>query len=226
MTAGDKAVLRRLAERVAAIAAAPAMAETRRLWTKINRLERTRPVVFCDPENGWNQIITETQMQCRGKLARRWEMDLRKEIFWGEVMGDDKPVDPYFNVPYTAAADDWGLQTVYHKGAGDGSYSWEGAIKDYATDLKRMHFPAVQVDWETTNGCLDIARDTFGDLLCVRLKGVWWWSLGLTRPAAMRRGLQNMLCDFIEHPDELKDCWGSCRGVIWKSSITWRPTIC
>ena len=122
MTAGDKAVLRRLAERVAAIAAAPAMAEIRRLWTKINRLERTRPVVFCDPENGWNQIITETQIQCRGKLARRWEMDLRKEIFWGEVMGDDKPVDPYFNVPYTAAADDWGSQAVYHKGEGDGSY--------------------------------------------------------------------------------------------------------
>ena len=44
-----------------------------------------------------------------------------------------------------------------------------------------------------------------GDLLTVRLKGVWWWSLGLTWPAATFRGLQNMLCDFIEHPDELKE---------------------
>ena len=118
MTPEDKDVLRRLAERVAAIAATPQMAETRRLWTQINRLEKARPPVFCDPENGWNEIITETQMQCRGKLARRWEMDLRKEIFWGEVMGDDKPVEPYFDVPYTAAADDWGLQAVYHKGGG------------------------------------------------------------------------------------------------------------
>jgi len=205
MTAEDKAVLRRLAERVAAIAQSPAMAETRRLWTQHNRLEKTRPVVFCDPENGWNEIVTERQMQCRGKLARRWEMDLRKEIFWAEVMGDDKPVDPCFNVPYTAAADDWGLSAVYHKGAGDGSYTWEGAIKDYATDLKRMHVPAVEIDWETTHGCVDIARDTLGDLLPVRLKGVWWWSLGLTWPAATFRGLQNMLCDFIEHPDELHE---------------------
>ena len=183
----------------------PAMAETRRLWTKINRLEKTRPAVFCDPENGWNEIITEAQMQCRGKLARRWEMDLRKEIFWGEVMGDDKPVDPYFLVPYTAARRRLGTPAGYQKGAGDGSYRLGGAIKDYATDLKKMHSPPVQIDWETTNGCLDIAKDVLGDLLPVRPNGVWWWSLGLTWPAATFRGLQNMLCDFIEHPDELKE---------------------
>ncbi len=205
MTAEDRAVLRRLAERVAGLAATPAMAETRRLWTKINRLEKTRPAVFCDPENGWNEIITEPQMRCRGKLARRWEMDLRKEVFWGEVMGDDKPIDPCFNVPYTAAKDDWGLHVVYEKGAGDGSYRWQGAIKDYAADLKRMHPPPVQVDWETSNGCLEIAQDVLGDILPVRRKGVWWWSMGLTWPAATFRGLQNMLCDFIEHPDELKE---------------------
>ena len=77
----------RLAERVAQIAARPRMAETRRLWQQLNRLEKARPLVFCDPENGWNEIITEAQMQCQGKLARRWEMDLRKEIFWGRGDG-------------------------------------------------------------------------------------------------------------------------------------------
>ncbi len=205
MTAEDRQVLRKLAERVAAIAASERMAEVRRLWAKTNRLERTRPPIFCDPENGWNEIITERHMQCRGKLARRWEMDLRKDIFWGEVMGDDKPVGPCFNVPYTAATDDWGLQSVYHKGDGNGSYSWEGAIKDYAADLKKMHSPPVVIDWETTNGCVQIAQDVLGDLLPVRLKGVWWWSLGLTWLAATFRGLQDMLCDFIEHPDELKE---------------------
>lgn len=205
MRAEDKEVLRGLAERVAAIAATTEMAETRRLWAAHNRLEKTRPLVFCDPENGWNEIITEAQMQCRGKLARRWEMDIRKEIFWGEVMGDDKPVESFFNVPYTAAADDWGLTPVFHKGGEDGSFTWEGALKDYATDLKKMHSPQVEIDWETTNGCVDMAKDLFGDILTVRLKGVWWWSLGLTWCAASFRGLQNMLCDFIENPDELKE---------------------
>jgi hypothetical protein len=205
MSSEDRGVLRRLAERVAAIAASPRMAETRRLWTALNRLERVRPLVFCDPENGWNEIITQSQVQCRGKLARRWEMDLRKEVFWGEVMGDDKPVEPCFDVPYTVSEDDWGLQAIYHKTDASGSYVWEGAIKEYAADLKKLHSPQFEIDWETTHGCVAIAKDVLGDLLTVRLKGIWWWSLGLTRPAAIFRGLQNMLCDFIENPGELKE---------------------
>jgi hypothetical protein len=205
ISADDRAVLRRLGRQVAAIAASPRMAEVRRLWTSHNRLERGRPLLFCDPENGWNEIVTETQMQCRGKLARRWEMDLRKEIFWGEVMGDDKPVEPYFDVPYTVSPDDWGLQPTYHKTDAAGSYVWQGAVRDYAADLKRLHAPRFEIDEETTQGCLAIAQDVLGDLLGVRLKGAWWWSLGLTVPAAQLRGLQDMLCDFIENPEGLKE---------------------
>jgi hypothetical protein len=190
---------------VAAIAASQKMAETRRLWTAHNRLAKTRPLYFCDPENGWNEIITESQMQCRGKLARRWEMDLRKEIFWGEVLGDDKPVEPYFDVPYTTAPDDWGLTPIYHKTSASGSFVWDGAIGNFDTDLKKLHSPQVNIDWETTNGCLEIARDVLGDLLTVRRKGTWWWSLGLTHLTATFRGLQNMLCDFVENPAGLKE---------------------
>ncbi len=200
----DREILRRLAERVAAITASQQMLEVRQLWTSINRLSPSRPAIFCDPENGWNEIVTEAEMQCHGALARRWEMDLRKEIFWGEEMGDDKPVEPYFDVPYTATPDDWGLQQVFHKTAGQGSYVWEAPIRDYATDLKKLHSPEFSIDWETTRGSVSLAEETFGDILKVRLKGVWWWSLGVTCPAVMLRGLTNLLCDFIDHPDELK----------------------
>jgi hypothetical protein len=217
MTPADRDVLRRLAEKVASIAASSRMTEIRVLWTRLNRLEKVRPLVFCDPENGWNEIITEAQMCCRGKLARRWEMDLRKEIFWGEFMDDDKPVEPFFDVPYTVSPDDWGFQAVYHKTEALGSYVWEGAIKDYAADLKKLHSPHFEIDWETTQGCLAIARDVLGDLLTVRLKGIWWWSLGLTWPAVTFRGLQNVLCDFLDHPDELKELLDRiCRGHLDK----------
>jgi len=204
MSDQDRTVLRALAGRVAQIAASPRMQEVRELWRKINGLQKTRPAVFCDPENGWNEIITEAQMLCGGKLARRWEMDLRKEIFWAEQMGDDKPVEPYFDVPYTVTPDDWGLKAVYHKTGSLGSYVWESPIKDYDQDLKRLHSPQFEIDWETTHGCLAIAQEVFGGILNVRLKGTWWWSLGLTWPAATLRGLENIFCDFIENPDGLK----------------------
>src|ERR1017187_10191926 len=139
LQSGEKDVLRELAERVAGLAALPVMAEKRELWRKHNRLEKTRPIIFCDPENGWNEIITERQLKCRTKIARRWEMNLRKEIFWGEEMGDDRAVEACFNVPYTCSPDDWGLEIIYHKPEQLGSYVWESPIKDYAADLKRIH---------------------------------------------------------------------------------------
>ena len=200
----DKIILRNLAEKVAKLASDPKMEEKRELWKKHNMLEKTRPVVFCDPENGWNEIITERQIKCKGKIARRWEMDLRKEIFWGEEMGDDKPVEPYFDVPYTVSPDDWGVTPVYHQIDKSGSYVWDPPIKNYKTDLKKVHFPEFEIDWETTNGCLELAKDIFGDILTVRLKGTWWWSLGITFPAVTLRGLTNFFCDFIDNPEELK----------------------
>ena len=205
MTVDDRDILRALAERVVEIAARSSMQETCRLWMQHNMLKQTRPLVLCDPENGWNEIITETQMLCKGELARRWEMNLRKEIFWGDGMGDDKPIEPFFDVPYTCVPDDWGLEAVYHRTDDAGSCVWDAPIKDYAADLKKLRTPRVDVDWETTNGCLEIAKETFAGILSVRLKGSWWWSLGLTWPAVTLRGLNNVMMDFADHPDELKE---------------------
>ena len=65
------ALLRRLAMRVAELAAQPNQAEKRDLWRRHNRLEATRPVIFCDPENSWHEILPDEALACRGPLARR-----------------------------------------------------------------------------------------------------------------------------------------------------------
>ena len=76
-------VLRGLAGQVAELAARPIESEKRALWYAHNALHTTRPVIFCDPENGWNEIIPEDQLKCAHELSRTWEMALRKEIYWG-----------------------------------------------------------------------------------------------------------------------------------------------
>jgi hypothetical protein len=205
MSAADRQVLRKLAQKVATIADSPKMAGKRELWRKINSLQKMRPLILCEPENGWNEIITERQMQCTGKMARHWEMDLRKEIFWGQEMGDDKPVEPYFNVPCVLLPDDWGVEIIEHKSdETGGSKAWEPVIKDYDKDLDRLKMPQIIVDWETSKGCLDIAGDTFGDILTVRRKNRWWSSLGITKDFIKLRGLMNLFSDFYDHPAGLK----------------------
>jgi len=200
----EKEILRILAEKVAALAAHPMMQAKRELWRRHNRLEATQPIIFCDPENGWNEIITERQLRCKTKIARRWEMNLRKEIFWGEEMGDDRPVEAIFNVPYTTSADNWGFEIKFHKAEQLGSFVWESPIKDYAKDLPRIHPLTFEIDWNVSRSCFDLASEIFSGILTVRQKGTWWWSLGITYPAILLRGMQNMFTDFRDYPDEIR----------------------
>jgi hypothetical protein len=131
-------------------------------------------------------------------------MNLRKEIFGGEEMGDDRPVEPIFNVPYTTSADNWGFEIKFHKAEQLGSFVWESPIKDYAKDLPRIHPLTFEIDWNVSRSCFDLASEIFSGILTVRQKGTWWWSLGITYPAILLRGMQNMFTDFRDYPDEIR----------------------
>ena len=198
----DRQVLRGLAAQVAELAARPVEQEKRDLWYRHNALEPTRPLIFCDPENSWDEIIPPAQLECEGELARGWEVTLRKEIFWGAHMGDDRVIEPYFNVPHVYIESDWGMHETRTGGQDGGSYVWDAPLKSYA-DLERLHFPQIVIDHEATDRVLDLARETLGDLLAVRLKTTWWWSVGMTWLLIRLRGLAQIMYDMFDHPDGL-----------------------
>lgn len=207
---GDRHVLRRLAGKLAELAARPIEEERRRLWYRHNALEATRPVVFCDPENGWNEIITEDQIECAGELARGWEMTLRKEIFWAESMGDDKVVDAVFNVPHVYQESDWGMHETIFRVAPHGSYVWDPPIKDYDL-LEKLRFPEITVDHPTSDRLLALAQETFDGVLRVRQKTMWWWTLGMTWTLVNLRGLEQVMIDMCEQPEGLGRLMGILR---------------
>jgi len=201
VTERDRSILKDLAGQVAELASRPIEEEKKELWTRLNDLEPVRPLVFCDPENGWNEIIPQDRILCTETLLRVWEMHLRKEIFWGTEMGDDKVIEPYFNVPYNYEDTGWGLSEKKIGGDKGGSYTWEPPIKDYETDFDKLRFPEIHVDYEGTNRVLDIAEDIFGGILEVRLRGVWWWTLGMTWDYITLRGLENFMLDMYDRPE-------------------------
>ena len=206
----DRGILRRLGGRVAELAADPVQQEKRDLWYRHNALEDTRPLIFCDPENGWNEIISDEELECRGELAREWEMMLRKEIFWGESMGDDRPVEPYFNIPYVHSESDWGMHERKIGGENGGSYTWDAPLKSYH-DLERLHFPQIVVDYEATERLISLAKEVLGNSLVVRVKGTWWWSLGMTWTLVNLRGLEQMMLDTYDYPEHLHKLMGILR---------------
>ena len=196
----DCRVLRRLAEEVASLAARPIEDGKRDLWRRHNALERTRPLVFCDPENGWDEIIPPSELECENALARQWEMHLRKEVFWGAEMGDDYTIEPYFDVPHVHNGIDWGLKETRIGGQDGGAFRWESPVKS-ERDLEKLHFPEIKVDCAATEHLAELAEDIFGDLLRVRVRTLWWWSLGLTRMLVNLRGLEQIMYDVIDNPD-------------------------
>lgn len=195
-------VLHRLAGQVADLAARPLEQAKRDLWYRHNALEPTRPVIFCDPENGWNEIIPATDLQCAGELAREWEMTLRKEIFWAEKMRDDRVIAPGFSVPHVYHQSDWGMHEIRAGGEAGGAYRWDPPLKDYA-DLVKLQFPKITIDHQATAYRLELAQETLGDLLPVRLKTAWWWSVGMTHTLVYLRGLDQVMFDMMDRPEDL-----------------------
>lgn len=202
VTPKDRSVLRLLAARVAELAARPVEVEKRDLWYRHNALQATRPVIFCDPENGWNEIFPPESLACEGALARMLEFRLRKEVFWGEEMRDDRVILPTFDMPHVYTTTGWGLLGERIGGAHGGAYTWDPPIRS-RSDLAGLHFPEIEIDVAATERLLALASDLFDGLLTVRLRTSWWWTLGMTWTLVNLRGLAQMMYDMTDYPDDL-----------------------
>ena len=199
----DRIILGELAKRLEELAKHPQELEKAKLWTDHNDLGKTRPVVFCDPENGWNEIITEDTYECETELGQNWESCLRKEIIWAEHMKDDKVIEAVFDIAYVVEESDWGMKEKKIGGEHGGAYKWEAPLKEYK-DMGMIHAPVVKVDFEATEKTRQLAEEVVGRFLNVRVKHTkWWWTLGMTWTLVNLRGLEQMMYDFYDYPDEL-----------------------
>ena len=126
----DKAVLRELAKKVAELAAQPLQQQKTQSWKDHHALKVTSPLIFCDPEDAWYELITADELMCSGNLARIWEFKLRKEIYWAEKIHDDRVVLPTFSVHYVWTKTLRGLDAKVIGGEDGGAYRWEAPFKD------------------------------------------------------------------------------------------------
>ncbi len=54
---------------------------------------------------------------------------------------------------------------------------WDAPLKNYA-DFDKLHYPEITVDAAATRAEAALAEEILGDLLTVRVKTLWWWTLG------------------------------------------------
>jgi hypothetical protein len=196
--------LRRLASQVKEISMRPDMAKKAKLWTAHNDLKTDTPVVFIDPENGWNEIIDPKSLECSDPMARVWEMSLRKQIFWADGMKDDKVIEDFLDVPYSYTNDGWGLELQKKGGNDGGSYKVIPALHDYDADFPKVHYPNYTIDWDESRKLMDLAHEVFDGILRVRRKNTWWWTLGMCWDFVNIRGFDDFMMDFVAEPENFK----------------------
>ena len=78
----DREVVRELATQVMEVASLPLQDEKRAMWTKLNRLEEVRPMVWIN-EVQWEEFEEEEELQCRceDKFCRVVETGLRTSLY-------------------------------------------------------------------------------------------------------------------------------------------------
>ena len=212
MSAHDKRVLRELAKKLRSYAERPAEEEKKRLWRNHNDLIETRPLIYIDLENGWNELLPlECSVQCEGEMAQEWEMWLNKEIIYAEKMKDDKPIEAKFYIPYCATDSQWGIsKTIIGNVDAGEAYTWSHPISDEMmeddVDMSTLiKMPVITVDMEATNIYTEIAHEVFDGILSIERRHWWWWGMELTHPYVDLRGMEGMLYDFYDYPEKIHE---------------------
>lgn len=211
----DKIILRELAAKLKEYSVRDIEQEKIKLWTAHNDLQRARPLIMIDPENGWNELITfKDDIKCQGFLAGEWEMWLRKQLYYAEVLKDDTVLEDVFYVPYVAKDSHHGVSLdkiganhqhgkTHNGGNSTTAYVWKEVIEDFEKDMDKIKDPIITVDFEESQKLLELAQETFDGLLKVRRRHRWWHSMHLTKDYIHLRGFENLFFDFYDYPDEL-----------------------
>jgi len=205
ISAKERTIIRDLAKRVVEIADLPVMAERRDMWTRHNRLERVRPMVLVFPEGCWMEILPHDSLECVDDEARWFEWGLRSRIVQYEDLHDDLVIEKNWVVGKVVRSSGWGLQAK-HKPSDQfkGAWAFDPVIKEPG-DMKKLRFPTVEYDEAATMKSLEEARDLFGDILDVQLKGVSHVSFHLMSQYTGLRGLEQVMMDMVLEPKWLHD---------------------
>jgi hypothetical protein len=199
----DHTILRSLAGQLRDHCERPEMKRRPDRWCRHNALQDSEPKVLCFPEGAWVEILPPEALKCEGSLSREWETALRKRLFTVEMLKDDQPQDPWFDINWRMDRGTYGVEVPETHGDHRGSYKYDPPLKDLDEDFEKLRFRQPSVDRARTEQELSQAQEIFGDLLPARIRGAAWWTMGLTWEAIKLVGLEELMFLPYDDPDGL-----------------------
>lgn len=207
----DIQVLRDLAKQYAGIAVKPVQQQRRDLWATHFALKKTRPPVLAT-FGMWNvwcrEVFGDQAMQCADPFYRQHERVLRMNIFHDGI-GDDFIQEPWFNQAASVKGSwdsPWGLlQGRHDSGVEGGAWKFDPPLKDWQ-DTAGLKATEHQIDEEDTARNVARISAAIGDILPVNVLRDPFYSgfnADISTHLARLRGLETLMMDMYEHPDDL-----------------------
>ncbi len=203
VNAKDRDILRRLAARVAEIAALPVQEEKRALWRRLNGLDPVRPMVMID-QVCWNEMGPEMTLHCENPECRGYENHLRRILYQWDHFRVDMVVEPYIPVAKAIHNTGFGVAVREETAVSDPTNSVVGHrfLNQFETeaDLEKIRWPEIRHDPQETERRLAVAHDLFDGVIEVRPWGADPY-LSLWDPISTWMGVENVLYALVDRPD-------------------------
>ena len=202
----DRNILRRLAGRKAEIAALPIQQERRQMWTRLNRLEKVRPMVWIF-EVPWHEmnVDDELTLKCTSAFGRDIESGLRKELYQWDHMQGDMVIAPVIPVGPVLQDTGFGLaeevDIIRMDAASDVvSRNFHVQIRD-ERDIQKIRMPEVTLDQKAWDRNHSLVSGIFDGIIPVVQAGIKGTSIAPWDFLVRLTGVDNILMDLSMRPD-------------------------
>lgn len=199
--ARDREILRELGKKHAGLAALPANAEKAALWRKLNRLERTRPLIYIN-EIPWGEMTAggELDLECEDEWCRRLEWHFREIAYRWSHMRVDMVVSPVLYSPFIFHSTGYGItQDAVEPDHYFGARAYKPLIHT-ERDVEKIRTPEITADWEATERRYARMQDVFDGIVPVVKRGVFTHLCNPWDFLIQVYGIERMLEDMIEQP--------------------------
>jgi len=223
LAAADVAVLRGLAQRKLEIASDHVNLDRKRLWHLLDDGRAERPMILTEANVAFDDLA-DARLTCQKDWARGLEYWLRFEIFIFEKIRDDHVIEPWANCNWNVQTGHYGVEvkTVWaEKARGNvASRRWEPPLKDLQRDAEKLRRRTFTVNRQATAANKARLEEVCDGTLPVRIRGGFFWSLGMTQQLIDLVGLENMMLSMYTDPKGLHQVMAFLRDD-WTAFVDW-----
>lgn len=201
----DREILRRRAARRVDLAHDPVNAERRAAWLKHDAGSGGRTMILAEFDGVGDAArpLPDTLLECTDPWARAVERSFLRDDYLFNVLRDDHVIEPWFDFSWGVQTSDYGVQAVVHNGdnaAYLGARRWDPPITDLDRDFDKLHPRTFTVHRAGVLAEKTRLEDLFGDLLPVRFRCGYYWTMGLTIVAIDLIGLEQLMLYMFDNP--------------------------